>query len=100
MKVLIKFNSTQFTYRAPPPIGPNALVIDIAVIEMPLAAPLWCWGYHQQYSVKERPKPQIHSLVMEFMVENKICKEPLFEERSELTTALFNKINNPVTRDT
>lgn len=28
------------TYRIPPPAGPNALKTDIAVMEMPLAAPL------------------------------------------------------------
>lgn len=30
------------TYSAPPPAGPIALKNDIAVMEMPLAAPLWC----------------------------------------------------------
>lgn len=30
------------TYSAPPPAGPIALKSDIAVMAMPLAAPLWC----------------------------------------------------------
>lgn len=32
--------TVSITYRAPPPAGPNALKTDIAVMEMPLAAPL------------------------------------------------------------
>ena len=35
-------NLEQDTYNAPPPAGPAALKRDIAVMAMPLAAPLWC----------------------------------------------------------
>lgn len=37
------------THITPPPAGPAALNIDIKVIAIPLAAPLWCCSYWLTY---------------------------------------------------
>lgn len=56
----------EYTYIVPPPAGPIALNRDIAVIEIPLAAPLWCCSYH--------------SFKVEFTV-NILCGLSLSQER-------------------
>ena len=45
------------THNAPPAAGPIALNKDIAVIEMPLAAPLWCCFCFQYKHVKYATDP-------------------------------------------
>ena len=40
--VPLRINHRNYTYITPAAAGATALKIDIAAIEMPFAAPLWC----------------------------------------------------------